>query len=40
MPNNYLLIPGPTPVPHAVAQAMSTEMFNHRGPRFAELLLN
>lgn len=38
MPNNYLLIPGPTPVPHAVAQAMSTEMFNHRGPRFAELI--
>ncbi len=38
MPNNYLLIPGPAPVPHAVAQAMSTEMFNHRGPRFAELI--
>ncbi len=38
MPQNYLLIPGPTPVPHAVMQAMSTEMFNHRGPRFAELI--
>ncbi len=38
MPHDYLLIPGPTPVPHAVMQAMSTEMFNHRGPRFAELI--
>ncbi len=38
MPSNYLLIPGPTPVPHRVTQAMSAEMFNHRGPRFAELI--
>ncbi len=38
MPSNYLLIPGPTPVPHRVAQVMSAEMFNHRGPRFAELI--
>lgn len=38
MPIDYLLIPGPTPVPHKVMQAMSTEMFNHRGPRFAELI--
>lgn len=33
-----MLIPGPTPVPHRVTQAMSAEMFNHRGPRFAELI--
>lgn len=39
MDKNYLLIPGPTPIPHAVAQAMSTEMFNHRGPRFKELIV-
>ena len=38
MNNNYLLIPGPAPVPHAVAQAMSTRMFNHRGPCFKELI--
>lgn len=38
MPSNFLLIPGPTPVPQAVTQAMSTEMFNHRGPRFAALI--
>lgn len=38
MKTNYLLIPGPAPVPHAVAQAMSTKMFNHRGPCFQELI--
>jgi len=32
MKENYLLIPGPAPIPHTVAQAMSTKMFNHRGP--------
>lgn len=37
MIKEYLLIPGPTPVPQAVTQAMATEMFNHRGPRFREL---
>ena len=36
--NKRLLIPGPAPIPPAVARAMSTEMFNHRGPRFAELI--
>ena len=38
MKENYLLIPGPAPIPHTVAQAMSTKMFNHRGPRFKELI--
>ncbi|HPU02176.1 MAG: alanine--glyoxylate aminotransferase family protein [Firmicutes bacterium] len=38
MSSKRLMIPGPTPVPPAVARAMSTEMFNHRGPRFAELI--
>lgn len=38
MNNNYLLIPGPAPIPHAVAQAMSTRMFNHRGPCFKEII--
>lgn len=38
MEKNYLLIPGPAPIPEAVARAMSTEMFNHRGPRFKKLI--
>jgi aspartate aminotransferase-like enzyme len=38
MKKEFLLIPGPTPIPHEVAQAMSTEMFNHRGARFKALL--
>ncbi len=37
MPDQILLIPGPTPVPAEVLQAMSSEMFNHRGPRFKKL---
>lgn len=37
MPDQILLIPGPTPVPAEVSRAMSSEMFNHRGPRFKEL---
>ena len=36
MKENYLLIPGPAPIPHTVL-GMST-MFNHRGPRFKELI--
>ena len=36
MPN--LRIPGPTPIPEAVAQAGAAEMINHRGPEFAEML--
>ncbi|HHX87210.1 MAG TPA: alanine--glyoxylate aminotransferase family protein, partial [Firmicutes bacterium] len=37
MPEHNLLIPGPTPIPPEVSRAMSSEMFNHRGPRFKAL---
>jgi aspartate aminotransferase-like enzyme len=33
-----LRIPGPTPIPPAVAEAMHTPMINHRGPEFAAIL--
>jgi aspartate aminotransferase-like enzyme len=33
-----LRIPGPTPCPKEVLQAMSRQMINHRGPQFAQLL--
>ncbi|MDA0353457.1 MAG: alanine--glyoxylate aminotransferase family protein [Chloroflexi bacterium] len=33
-----LRIPGPTPVPTAVAEAGAAEMINHRGPEFAEII--
>ncbi|PIQ23346.1 aminotransferase [bacterium (Candidatus Blackallbacteria) CG17_big_fil_post_rev_8_21_14_2_50_48_46] len=33
----YLMLPGPTPLPQAVLQALSGPMINHRGPEFAEL---
>lgn len=33
-----LRIPGPTPCPPEVLQAMSRQMINHRGPEFAELI--
>ncbi len=33
-----LRIPGPTPCPKEVLQAMSRQMVNHRGPQFARLL--
>lgn len=35
----YLLLPGPTPVPEKVLRAMSMPMINHRGPEFKELLM-
>ncbi len=38
MRKEFLLIPGPTPIPPQVAMAMATEMMNHRGPRFKTLL--
>lgn len=38
MPKNYLLIPGPTPVPQDVLLEMAREMINHRGSEFATLL--
>jgi aspartate aminotransferase-like enzyme len=37
MPVN-LRIPGPTPCPDDVLQAMSRQMINHRGPEFKEML--
>lgn len=33
-----LRIPGPTPLPPSVQQAMARDMINHRGPEFAALL--
>jgi aspartate aminotransferase-like enzyme len=33
-----LRIPGPTPCPPEVLEAMGRQMFNHRGPEFRELL--
>ena len=33
-----LRIPGPTPVPDEVLQAMAKQMINHRGPEFKELM--
>ena len=33
-----LRIPGPTPCPDDVLEAMSGQMINHRGPEFAEIL--
>lgn len=35
-----LRIPGPTPVPPSVLEAMTRQMIDHRGPAFAELLLS
>ena len=35
-----LRIPGPTPCPDNVLQAMSKQMINHRGKEFAELIQN
>ncbi len=34
-----LRIPGPTPCPEDVLQAMSRQMINHRGPEFKEMLV-
>ncbi|MCR4427226.1 MAG: alanine--glyoxylate aminotransferase family protein [Firmicutes bacterium] len=36
--HQYLMIPGPTPVPQTVALAGAAPMINHRGPEFGELL--
>ncbi len=32
-----LRIPGPTPIPPEVAEAMARPMINHRGPEFAAM---
>jgi len=34
----FLQLPGPTPVPERVVRAMSKPMVNHRGPEFKEVL--
>lgn len=34
----YLLIPGPTPVPNRVLTAMGKQMINHRGPLFSSII--
>jgi aspartate aminotransferase-like enzyme len=34
----YLLIPGPTPLPTEVLEASSKQMLNHRGPEFGKIL--
>lgn len=34
----FLLLPGPTPVPERIVRAMSKPVINHRGPEFKEIL--
>ncbi len=34
----FLMLPGPTPVPQEVLQALARPMINHRGPEFKALL--
>ena len=36
--DQYLLLPGPTPIPERVTRAMSQPMVNHRGPEFKQVL--
>ncbi|MDD2585035.1 MAG: alanine--glyoxylate aminotransferase family protein [Syntrophomonadaceae bacterium] len=36
--DQFLLLPGPTPVPERVVRAMNRSMINHRGPEFQEIL--
>lgn len=35
--SEYLLIPGPTPIPERITRAMQQPMINHRGPAFHEM---
>jgi len=37
--NHFLQIPGPTPVPERVQQAMARAIIDHRGPTFSKLAL-
>ncbi|SHH22755.1 aspartate aminotransferase [Thermosyntropha lipolytica DSM 11003] len=34
----YLLLPGPTPLPNRIIRAMGRPLINHRGPEFKEIL--
>ncbi len=34
----YLMIPGPTPIPIRILAAMNHEMIGHRGPGFSKIL--
>ena len=38
IPEQNLRIPGPTPVPREVLQALTQPMINHRGPEFAAII--
>jgi len=38
MKKQYLLLPGPTPVPSQVLRGLAKPMINHRGPEFKQLL--
>ena len=38
MPRQNLRVPGPTPIPEDILEAMSQQMINHRGPEFLELI--
>lgn len=40
MKKEFLMIPGPTPVPDNVLRKMSIPMINHRGKEFAQILKN
>ena len=38
LPKQNLRLPGPTPVPNAVTEAIGGPMINHRGPEFQEII--
>lgn len=40
MKKEFLMIPGPTPVPDSVLRKMAVPMVNHRGKEFAQILKN
>lgn len=40
MIKEFLMIPGPTPVPESVLRKMAMSMINHRGKEFAQVLKN
>lgn len=34
----FLMIPGPTPIPNEILAAMNHQMIGHRGPVFSKIL--